>query len=258
MNLENFNINKILKNSDPKQRAIIFFDDIAKELFGQKNRLKNSEREEIYNSFQSREETNIYNQYYRFFDKSCMAICEIEKRQNKIDHLQYMLVAAITEMGSKYEMIDQTINILDEILAENLIAKNKKKEFALKSATLIANFDEQIIPEFIYKMLERESEKEADNDKPNTLILEKSDESYKSEENMKISQIYSLQHFVQIIKARIIQQLETIQFCQKYLKTEYEEIGIKLTGFSEKISKIDEDIAETKEFIDGFCRLFEK
>lgn len=236
MNFNNVNIGNIAKNSDPNQRAMILFNDFAKQLLTGKQKLKESEREILDASFKTNEEIRIYNKYFHFFDKAAIALLEIEKCFNKAEHFKCMVVDAFVNIGDKKDVIDQTIATFDEILSQNLIVKSKEKEFFTISIKLIANMQNSLMPEFIYKIHEKAQNYQTD------------DEEIDEEKIFK--------YFVKTIQSRMKEQLEIITGCQEILRRKYQEFGVKFNDFDDRIKQNDADIEQVKDFINDFFGTF--
>jgi hypothetical protein len=236
MNFNNVNIGNIAKNSDPNQRAMILFNDFAKQLITGKQNLKESERDTLDASFKTNEEARIYNKYFHFFDKAAIALLEIEKCFNKAEYFKCMVVDAFVNIGDKKDIIDQTIATFDEILSQNLVAKGKEKEFFATSIKLIANLQNSLMPEFIYKMHEKARNDQTDDEE--------------------IDEVKLFKAFVKTINNRMKEQLEIITGCQEILKVKYQEFGVKFSDFDDRIKQNDADIEKLKDFIDNFCGTF--
>lgn len=229
MNLQNFNINNIIKNSDPNQRAMILFDAISKEVILGVRTLEDNEKEILSETFKTNHEVDIYNKYYKFYNQMIIAILEIDKAVSKIEYFKCLLLNIIQDFEEKDRVVDQMMEVFDKVLEDGLIDDSKKKEFITRMVMLIANVEDKTKYDFLHKFFKLENK------------------------NDKESQIEVFQNFAKIIRNKIKLDLESILFCQGFLREKYQNFDIKFSAIDDKILMVDKDIEKTKDFIDGFC-----
>ena len=228
MNIKNFNINNILKNSSASQRAMILFDEATKITFLNESSLKESEREILLDSFKTSQEIDIYNEYYTHYNRFDLLISEIEKSQLKIENFQLTLSTVIDDIYEKGELVKYIISSLDEILSKKIIAKNKEKEFMVDAVTMISSLQEKTISQALLNLHKERGEKN-DNE---------------------------IQTFVKLFQSRIEKHLGFIRSYQELLQEKYKKFDVKFKAVEQKIANIDENILEIEDFINGFCKVF--
>ncbi len=231
MNLQNFNINNILKNSDSNQRAMILFDTIIKEVFIGERTLTDSEKEVLVESFKTNNEIRIYNKYYQFFNQTMIAGLEIEKDESKIEHLKYILISLIQDYQDINKIADKVADILNKALVDGFIAKNKRQEFITMMSSLITDIENNTKYYSLKKFCKSEDNEEAEDE------------------------LEVFHNITRIIKNKMQLRLYSMNFCQGLLKDKYKELDVKLSSIDKMIIRFDEDIKKTQDFVDGCCSI---